>query len=123
MAKLKIKRKTSKIVKGGYTKYGFLCVNQEGEEEWINAFSNATSDKWDEGDVIDHEFTSREYNGKQYYDFKFERNTPAGSAGNKIEEKLDLIISLLKGKDELPPPPHRDEDKPWDDGDESEIPF
>ena len=105
MSKLKIKRKTSKEIntKNGPTiKYSFLCTSETGGEQWVGAFSNQMSDSWNEGDVVENSLKSREYNGKLYYDFVFDRNTPRGApqaiAGvdfGPVMEKLDYIISLL----------------------------
>jgi hypothetical protein len=122
MSKLKIKRKTSKQINtkfGPATKYGFLCVSENGNEEWVNAFSNPTSDAWQEGDEVDHPVASREYNGKTYYDFKFERSSPTNELRERVEA-LEKNVSWLISEVELMKGENL---KPTEDPEDEQLPF
>ena len=90
--KIKLQKITSKDIQ---TKYG---VKQKlglfDGKTWYGCWKNKTTATYKEGDIVEGDITSREYNGQTYYDFE-----PI-SIEQRIEIKLDKILELLSDKNE-----------------------
>jgi len=98
-----IKRKTEKIINTKYgkkKKYSLLCPGKEGDQ-WISVWSSAEADSWSEGDEVIMNITSREYNGKTYYDGK-----PIVPNYAKMQvELLEQILNVLNNGNVTVPAP------------------
>ena len=125
--KVLVKKKSAKEIKTKYglkTKYNILITGPNGGDRWVEAWGSPESDTWGEGDTIDVELESREYEGKTYWDVKTVH--PMEVLRRRIDA-LEKDVEALKGKGapykpmekagfddaELAsdlPPPHTDED-------------
>lgn len=90
-----MKYKITKIYKkDGVSKSGnpWSKINiqtEEKGEEWLSGFATNTSLAWQVGDEVDLEVTTREYEGKIYYDYKIipDANNPEDRLA-KLEKRM-----------------------------------
>lgn len=90
-----IKKGDAKQSASGKTYTPLTIKLEEYGNEFINGFSNFTTDKWQVGDNVELEITEKEYNGKMYKNFKTTRSGVSSQALEEINKKLDDIKSTL----------------------------
>lgn len=118
-----IKKKSSKMVDtkyGAKKKYNIQVLTSKNRELWVDGFANSVSDDWTEGQTVEMDIESREYNGKTYYGFK----TP--KLEQIILEKLENIERILMGNVPMPKAMvHQAEEEPLpeDEPIDDDLPF
>jgi len=83
-----------------------VTVDKNGNNFYFDAWCGKWNENWKVGDDINPEksqWKSREYNGKTYWTLNppesaYKHSTNQSGNLSEINEKLDLIISLLQGE-------------------------
>jgi hypothetical protein len=75
------------------TKYGRkqkLAIQVEEKPDlWLWGFYNITNSRWEKGDQVEIEITSREFNGKTYHDFRMPPQTVS-------REEFQALVARVK---------------------------
>ena len=66
-----------------------FSIKVEGNDNYLSGFCNAVTDSWKVGDNVEIVISSREYNGKTYYNFNLPKK------GEISNDKLEHILTKL----------------------------
>jgi hypothetical protein len=77
-----------------YVKLSIQIDHPDYENMYLGGFENFTSKNWEVGQEIDIEVTKREYNGKEFFDFK--PNRPLDASLEERLQKIEADITNLK---------------------------
>lgn len=126
MTRLQILKKTSTVAK---TKYGpknkyNLFVRSSKSDFWASAWENKVTKDWREGQEIEVDIETSEYQGKPQYTLRpFERSI------NEVYDLLLEVKKILVGKgfekaiEDKEPAMQKDEDYQPDQDNEGDLPF
>lgn len=86
---------------GPTNKVGIKVKNKNGEDQWINGFMK-NHPSWQQGDEVELEIFQKEYNGKQYWNFKEPKKEDVlEQRVSTLESEVKWLKGILRGKQEV----------------------